>query len=386
MKKILYFFPDDITQPNAGNKTRAVNLLHYFKERGFEVDFASLVQNNGEQERYQILKKEGLFKNIHLLERKPKNKGSLLYFLQYKLWDLFYYWFTYPSRSKIPTYLTLKLKKGFNELLKADNYDHIIISYAHSADLVSDNSMLKNAHTILDTHDFLTAQFKDKPGFNLGVTFQDEISRLDKFDEVWAISPEEQYVFDQFSKADVKLVPMMMDAPVLSDAAKKYDLVYVGNDNIHNVTSVKWFFDNVYPLLPADINICMAGKIVNHIPDLNNVTKIAFTEDLSELYNASKIALCPMLQGTGIKVKVVEALAHALPVVCTTRGVDGLPKHHNGCLVSDDADKFAANITSLLTNGTLYAEQSRQAKATFTHTFDKKVVFKLLDEAFGLAQ
>ncbi|RFZ92147.1 glycosyltransferase [Mucilaginibacter conchicola] len=386
MKKILYFFPDDITRPDAGNKTRAINLLHYFKERGFKVDFVSLVQNNGEPERYVQLQKDRLFKNFHLLERKPKGKGSLFYFLQYKLWDLFYYWFTYPSRSKIPTYLTLKLKMGFSELLKADKYDHVIISYAHSADLISDKALLKNAHTILDTHDFLTAQFKDKPGFQLGITFQDEINRLDKFDEVWAISPEEQYIFAQFSKADVKLVPMMLDGPATSGAAKKYDLVYVGNDNVHNVSSVKWFFDKVYPQLPADVNICMAGKVVNYVPDLQNVTKIAFAQDLGELYNASKIALCPMLQGTGIKVKVVEALAHALPVVCTTRGVDGLPKHHNGCLVSDDADKFAANITSLLTNGTLYAEQSRLAEATFKHTFDKKVVFKLLDEAFGLAQ
>ncbi|MEO6850231.1 MAG: glycosyltransferase, partial [Mucilaginibacter sp.] len=310
----------------------------------------------------------------------------VIYFFKYKLWDLLYYLFTYPVESSIPNWLTLPLKKAFKNILKANSYDYVIISYAHSADLIADKTLLGNARTILDTHDLLTAQFKDKRGFNLGVTFADEISRLNLFNEVWAISPEEEYLFKQFCTSKVRLVPMMMDAPALSPKPhnnRKYDLIYVGNDNTHNIDSIKWFFKEVYPLLVAGLNICVIGKINNHIADKNNVHKFLFADSLEPFYNDSKIALCPMLEGTGVKVKVVEALAFGLPVVCTSHGTDGLPdKRDNGCLVSDSPVKFAENIKALLNDEALYAAQGKLAKATFNSSFSTEVGFEGLAQIF----
>ncbi|MBB5397098.1 glycosyltransferase [Mucilaginibacter sp. AK015] len=389
MKRILYFFPDNVTEPDAGNKSRAMGLLKYFRYKNFSVDFvsikneqAALVNEHTESE----LLSAGLANKVYLLSRKPKGNSPVSYFLKYKLWDLFYYLFTYPVNSAIPTYLTVALKRGFRQILKTNSYDHIIISYVHSADLIGDRQLTGNANTIIDTHDFLTAQFKDKKGFNLGATFADEISRLNTFDEVWAISPEEEFIFNQFCTAAVRWVPIMMDIamPEAKEVnERKYDLVYVGNDNVHNITAIKWFFEKVYPLLPPNINICIIGKINAHIPNNYKIDPIPFAEDLAHYYNNSKIALCPMLSGTGVKVKVVEALAYGLPVVCTPRGIDGLPnKQNNGCLVSDDAAGFAGHIMALLNNQELYKAQSNYAKATFEGNFSSRATYQLLDKAF----
>lgn len=90
-----------------------------------------------------------------------------------------------------------------------------------------------------------------------------------------------------------------------------------------------------------------------------------------------------MLTGTGVKVKVVEALAHGLPVVSTLRGIDGLPnKSLNGCLVSDDPAEFAQNIITLLSNKEEYNTQSTFAKELFNNSFSKAVLYKELDSAF----
>ncbi|QHS54724.1 glycosyltransferase family 4 protein [Mucilaginibacter sp. 14171R-50] len=390
MKLILYFFPDNVTEPDAGNKARALGLLKYFRYKNFSVDFvsikneqAALVNEHTESE----LLSAGLANKVYLLSRKPKGNNPVSYFLKYKLWDLFYYLFTYPVNSAIPTYLTVALKRGFRQILKTNSYDHIIISYVHSADLISDKQLTGNANTIIDTHDFLTAQFKDKRGFNLGATFADEIERLNTFNEIWAISPEEEYIFNQFCRSQVRWVPMMLDEPALDVKdinERKYDLVYVGNDNVHNITAINWFFEQVYPLLRADIKLCVIGRINNHISEsYKKIDRVSFAEDLSSYYNNSKIAVCPMLNGTGIKVKVVEALAYGLPVVCTPRGIDGLPnKQNNGCLVSDDAAGFAGHIMALLNNYELYKAQSNYAKATFEGNFSSRATYQLLDKAF----
>jgi glycosyltransferase involved in cell wall biosynthesis len=389
MKKVLYFFPDDLAKQNAGNKTRALELLKYFKQREFIVDFASLqyesADRGGTQETIDFVKNNRLAQNVYLLPRKPGKSNRLFYFLRYKLWDLIYYWFTFPLRSDIPTFMTLTLKSAFEGLLKENKYDHIIISYVYYAELVSNRALLKGAKTYMDTHDFITAQFKYRKSFNLGITFHDEVKRLDRFNEVWAISGEEQYVFGQFCKTNVRLVPLMMEpkAGQYKSSEKVYDLIYVASNNAHNESSARWFFDEVYHLLPKNIKICMVGGINKVLGNRKEAEQIAFADDLDVLYAQSKIGLCPMLTGTGVKVKVVEALAHGLPVVCTTRGVDGMPnKTMNGCLVANDATQFAQNIMQLLNYASVYDEQSIRAIQIFNSGFSTQVVYKELDKVF----
>jgi glycosyltransferase involved in cell wall biosynthesis len=389
MKKVLYFFPDNIGIQTAGNKTRAIHLLKYFNQKGYEVDFASLkhekIDKGTEQETIDFLRGNKLATNVFLLPRKPGKKNPLTYFFKYKIWDLLYYWFTYPLKSNIPTFLTVALKRSFEKILKTNTYDYIIISYVQCADLVSDKKLIKNAKTIIDTHDFITAQFKDKRRFNLGVTFEDEIKRLNLFDEVWAISPEEQYVFNQFCKSPVRLISIMMDEPASALAPiteKKYDIIYVASDNVHNIRAARWFFEKVYPLIPG-ARICVIGKINEYISDNRDVERIPFVKHLEPYYYDSKIAICPMFSGTGVKIKVVEALSFGLPVVCNLRGTDGLPnKINNGCLVSDDPVEFAQNIKKLLSDGSLYRQQNNYAKEVFNNNFKTDVVLRLLDEVF----
>lgn len=391
MRKVLYFFPDNVGKQTAGNKTRAIQLLKYLKGRGYQVDFASLkhekFDKGTEPETIDFLLSNNLADNVYLLPRKPAKGNPIVYFFRNKLRDLIYYWTSYPLRSNIPTYMTIALKNAFEDILKANTYDDIIISYVTCTGLIANRSLLKGAKTIIDTHDFITAQFKYKKNFHLGVTFQDEIRRLDKFDEVWAISPEEQYVFGQFSKSNVRLVPLMIDADHLADkpaTQKKYDLIYVASDNVHNKRSAEWFFEQVYPLLPQGLKICVIGLINKSIPPKYKIERVAYAESLDDYYAASKIALCPMLTGTGVKVKVVEALAHKLPVVCNLRGIDGLPnKRLNGCLVSDDPQVFAQNIVTLLEDHEFYALQSEFANDLFNHSFSKAVLYKELDAAFN---
>ena len=389
MKKVLYFFPDDITRQTAGNITRALYLLKYFNQKGFAVDFVSVIDEkikNTQQGTQAFFKEQGLNANVYLIPRKVGKQNPVYYFFRYKLWNLIYYLFAYPLKSNIPTYLTLKIKKEFNKIQAANTYDDIIISYVYCAGLIANKNLLKGAKTIIDTHDFITAQFKGKKNFNMGITFEDEIERLNTFDEIWAISNEEQYIFNQFCKSPVNLIPFMMDEPLQSKkpaSEREFDLIYIASDNVHNIKSAKWFFNEVYPLLPKELKIAVIGKINNYIADGYVITRIPFAEKLEGYYNNSKIALCPMLQGTGVKIKVVEALAYGLPVVCTSRGTDGLPnKQDNGCMVSDDVSQFAKNIMALLQDESLYEHQSHMAKQLFNNSFSSNVVFKLLDRSF----
>lgn len=389
MKRILYFFPLNPVEKNSGSRTRALNLLKYFKTRGFKVDFITkLVWGQYTPESIKAFENSGLAENIWIMERKPVKKNPIKYFFSYKLWHILFERKLKLVKGSIPNHTTWNLRKQFDGFLQKQQYDYIIISYAYWADLIRDNPNIGKAVTIIDTHDLLASQHQNDKGFNKGEALGDELRRLALFDQVWAISTEETYFFGQFLKEKVRHIPMMMDAPpaVETDGDKEFDLVYVATDNPHNLVSNAWFFREVYPLLSPELKICVIGPITKHVPEgLENVTCISFVDDLDAYYLKSKISLCPMLTGTGVKVKVVEAMSHGLPVVCTERGLDGLPdKANNGCLATNDPREFAGHIHHLLKDKSFFAQMSAQGLASFHRHFSREEGYKKLDSAMGI--
>ncbi|GAB3415383.1 glycosyltransferase [Niabella aquatica] len=389
-KKVLYFMPDCPIKKDAGNKQRALQLLKYFQSRSEKIDLDFVSEKFwGQWNDRDIIdfKKEFPQFNLYVPGRKLSKKNKIKYIVGYKIPNYIrkYKWLVYPS--PLPNNNTHILQRSFNTLLKSKQYDYIIISYVTWATLVENNSLLNNAKLIVDTHDFITAQIKMKPTFKLGKAFEREIILLSVFNEIWSLSADEQYLFSQFVKAEHRFVPLMFNSSygyIKED--DEYDLLFVGSENEHNIKSINWFFTEVYPILSSHIKICVVGKICNHIPSLANAKKVIFAENVSEYYRKSKIAICPMLSGTGIKVKTVEALSFGLPVVCTLRGLDGLPsKENNGCLRGDTKEEFAKQIHSLLSDKKYYQKIRTQAIDMFNKYFERDEGYRKLDDTFDIA-
>lgn len=378
--------PDNPLKKNAGNRTRALSMLSYFKSRNFEIDFVSEYYTGLWSETdIKAFEQSGLADNTYVIKKKPSKKNLLFYLLFYKLPNFFYQnkaWF-FPLN--FPELVTLRFKRAFNKILKKNDYDYVFINYASWATLVAHNPHIKKAIKVIDTHDFITAQLQRK--VNIGQSFKEEIRRISLFDLALAISVEEQYIFSQFCKNKVALAPMTLDKPqsVGTVGEKSFDLIYVASDNIHNQKAANWFFKEVYPLLPTNVQICVIGQINEHLSiKAPNITSINFVEELSIYYNNAKVAICPMLTGTGTKIKVIEALSYGMPVVCNTRGVDGLiDKNNNGCLVSDDPVEFKNYIMQLLTDESAYQKQAENALVSFNLNYEKESCYKNLDKIFS---
>lgn len=352
---------------NAGAISTAWNYLEVFQQNGIVTDYVHSADTWGaplDEEDAGFLKKKGLVRHIFSLYRKPDSISKLKHWLHYRLLrlcrDL------RPQRA-IPNFVTNYNQYLFNKILKEHSYDYIVISYVYWANFVWNNPYTGKAKLIIDTHDFLTAQEWAGGKINIGHAFSEEIRRLNFFDQIWTVSIEEKYLFQQFVTKKVVLVPFCTDdhtAPGTRE--KKYDIIYVAGDNLHNIKAAEWFFKNVYPLLDSSIKFCIVGAINKNIFEKINIHKVSYAPDLNDYYPHARIAICPMLTGTGVKVKVVEALSYGLPVVCNPRGVDGLVnKTENGCVVTESAIDFAAAIRELLANPGYYKEISMQAASFF---------------------
>jgi len=150
-------------------------------------------------------------------------------------------------------------------------------------------------------------------------------------------------------------------------------LLYVGTLNWEaNVDGLLWFFDKVWPQVKArqpDVQM----KVVGSKPDPRltaaaaHDTSIQFTgfvEDLEPLFASSRLFLAPLRFGSGIKVKVLNAMCRGLPTITTPVGAEGLAAQHMQHLsITDTADDMARSILQLLDDVPAWQRLEQQSRA-----------------------
>jgi len=141
-------------------------------------------------------------------------------------------------------------------------------------------------------------------------------------------------------------------------------LVFAGNlGYLPNGEALGFFVEEILPLVRAevpDVELRVVGRgadAVAHLAGRANVTFLGELATMDDELAASAACVVPLLSGGGTRIKILEALAHRVPVVTTTIGVEGLDLvDGQHLLVRDDAAAFAAAAVQLLRDPVL-AEQ-----------------------------
>ncbi|MFC3686821.1 glycosyltransferase [Aquipuribacter hungaricus] len=130
-----------------------------------------------------------------------------------------------------------------------------------------------------------------------------------------------------------------------------------------NVDAAVWFAEQVWPLVRAerpDATLLLVGR--NPAPAVRELAgpglEVTGTvPDLTPSYARSALAVAPLRSGGGSRLKILEALAHARPVVSTTVGVEGLEDLvGRGVVVADEPAAMARELVDLL------ADPARRAR------------------------
>jgi glycosyltransferase involved in cell wall biosynthesis len=79
-------------------------------------------------------------------------------------------------------------------------------------------------------------------------------------------------------------------------------------------------------LLPSAERIIIAGFGSENLPHFANVDIIGTVNDVATFYDQVDIVVAPIQLGGGMKVKVIEAMMHGLPVVVSEHARSGLPE------------------------------------------------------------
>ncbi|MEZ4726586.1 MAG: glycosyltransferase [Caldilineaceae bacterium] len=120
------------------------------------------------------------------------------------------------------------------------------------------------------------------------------------------------------------------------------------------------------------------GKGAGHLSTTNppdpQVETIDCVPDIVPYLRRATIAVVPILHGSGIRFKILEALACEVPVVSTTLGAQGIEvKDGESILLADSAAAFAQAILTLLQDHAKRAQMARQGLAVLGQHYTASV-------------
>jgi polysaccharide biosynthesis protein PslH len=136
-------------------------------------------------------------------------------------------------------------------------------------------------------------------------------------------------------------------------------LQYIGAlDWMPNIESLDWFIDNVWLRVKKkypDLRFFVAGRNAKNEFVKKMIGKgidfVGEVESSKEYLSNEGIVIVPLFSGSGIRVRIIEALSMKKPIIATSLAVAGIPVENGvNILIADTSDTFIEHIDKLLSN------------------------------------
>ncbi|MGE0448468.1 MAG: glycosyltransferase [Vicinamibacterales bacterium] len=172
----------------------------------------------------------------------------------------------------------------------------------------------------------------------------------------------------------VTVVPNGVSAADLDvrEEAEPDTLVYAGATTYAaNLDAVLYFVDAIYPIVcnaRPHARLSVTGdsdaRASARLHSSPGVILTGHLDDVRPAIARSRVAVVPLRQGGGTRIKVLQAMALGTPVVSTSKGVEGLGLRPGvDVLVADDPEPFAAHVVRLLDDDVLHGRLSANGRA-----------------------
>jgi GT2 family glycosyltransferase len=174
-----------------------------------------------------------------------------------------------------------------------------------------------------------------------------------------------------------------------SAAREPLTMLFLGSfRHAPNLRGFEWFASGVLPRVRArypEARVIVVGSAMEHhnVGEQPGVEIRGFVPDVREPLGRYALFVCPVLSGSGIRVKLLEAFAAGIPSVATRIGAEGISARDGGlCRLADDGEAFARAIVELLENPKEAEAMARRARTYVENEHDCRRLTEALVESY----
>lgn len=304
-----------------------------------------------------------------------------------------------------------EMMRRVGDMVERTRYDVAIAEFSPMGMFFHRNPFLPAVRRVISCHQCATVASQkrcDLLGYSpAGVVERwrrDRLRRLEftlyrSADRVLVLTPQERHQLLTFAP-DLRtaVIPSGVDTAFFRPPevpGRPDGLVFTGYySDEPNRDAVRWFVSDVWPRIKQrhpELFFYIVGSAPP--PDIRNLSwrdpRIVVTGEVPDVrpwFNKAVVFVCPVRMGSGMRGKLLEAMAYDLPVVTTSLGGEGIPVQPGGnCMIADRADLMADQVNLLLEDEALRRTIARRARALVIDRFSWNHSVDLLETVLAEA-
>lgn len=297
-----------------------------------------------------------------------------------------------------------KSEKLYHEIAKklSEKYDYIVCDSLFAAAQLSHFDFSELAPVIIRSHNIESEIWKLQASLETSVLKRfylrtlektlrkEEIEILNKAAAIWAISREDQeWISKHTRQKNTVLLPVSVALnPEIRHDYSNTGFFHLGSmDWKPNQEAVNYLVKNIWsnPKI-SGFTLKIAGSKSEHFGFLatNSIEVTGWLKDSNAFMVKSGTLVTPIQSGSGIRIKLLEAMALGIPCITTKLGAAGIDTTLSGVQIADTEQAFVDLILKFHESETLRQEVGKKSRDYISkvHSFDNCIA--LMKNTFGV--
>lgn len=223
-----------------------------------------------------------------------------------------------------------------------------------------------------------------------------ELEHINDYDAVVCISPVDADLLHRNGcRRPVTSIPFgISPEPLEHIDVEPASLFHLGSmDWMPNLEGIDWFLQQVWPRLHREVpqaRLYLAGrKMPQRLLDCQTegVSVVGEVADAMYFIASKQINIVPLLSGSGIRVKIIEAMSAGKTVVTTSAGAQGIEaRDGEHLLIADNADDFVRQIRRCVEDPAFCQQIGHNAYQLITETYNTATLTQKLTDFLCVSQ
>lgn len=333
-----------------GSEVASQAIINMLIDLGCEVTVLGYVRTNGDYE----LRPYEVSAGWRQIETKGAGPSALLWLARSLLRRLPY---------SIAKFCSDALAMSVSQLMRQVNFDVVIVDHVQMSWLTEvvplSSKMIGIAHNV--EHQMYMSFGQGQPDplrrwiyRREGRLLQEkEMVFANRVDELWVLTKNDADFFSTIKRnRSIREIPLLATRKPSGarTTAKDFDVGLIGSWTWRaNEEGLRWFLDCVYPHLPSDINIHVAGGGARWLAGrYDNVVYDGFVENAQSFLQRARVIAIPTLRGGGIQIKTLDAIVSGERIVATPLALRGINDYPATVAIAETPEKFATLLRSAI--------------------------------------
>lgn len=292
-----------------------------------------------------------------------------------------------------------ELEIRLTQLLLQDKFDVIFLESLYAATSIEVIRKNSKAKVVLRTHNVefvlwerIAVQSSNplKKWYISKLSDQlkkEEISILNKVDSIATLSEDDRKIFRNLGvKTRIDLIPIALPEVNTKTDYSSTSFFHLGSMNWKpNREAVQQLINHIFPKILAELpqaQLKIAGSFMSEfsmekLP--KNTEIIGFVDDSDLFYREQGIFLCPIHSGSGVRIKILEAMNVGSPIITTKMGAEGLISDAP-VIIAEDEQEFVQSAIDLYRNEERREELGKKSKQFIRTNYSIQAIAKKIND------